>query len=124
VNDNYGHAAGDALLKAIAERLIAVQRETDTVARLGGDEFAVILNNLDQPEHAHVPAGRIVDQLSPPYRIDGRDHDIGASIGLSIFPRDDTDPEELLRKADMAMYQAKEARSVEEPHEKVTAIAV
>lgn len=109
VNDTYGHAVGDALLKEVAQRLTAEKRETDTVARLGGDEFAVILNHLDRAENADVPMNRIAERLSGSYTINDHELTVSASIGISLFPLDTANREELLRKADMAMYRNKES---------------
>jgi diguanylate cyclase (GGDEF)-like protein/PAS domain S-box-containing protein len=107
VNDTLGHPSGDALLKAVTERLQACVRDTDTVARLGGDEFAILQIGIGRPEEADILARRIIDTVSVPYELDGQQVVIGASIGIAIAPTDGLDPDELLKKADMALYKAK-----------------
>ena len=109
VNDTLGHAAGDRLLRAVAERLRSRVRETDTVARLGGDEFALVIENLGRPEHAALVARKLLDALEAPIRVDGQEARVGASIGAALYPRDAEDPAVLLRLADAAMYAAKAA---------------
>ncbi len=108
VNDSLGHAAGDALLGAMAVRLSACVRNHDTLARLGGDEFILVLENLSREELAAVVARKIVDSLKPPFLLEGHEFFISSSIGVSLYPKDGTDRETLLRNADMAMYRAKE----------------
>ena len=107
VNDAMGHAAGDALLIAVAERLRGAVRKTDTVARLGGDEFAVLLTDVGHPDVAGALAGKLVDRIGQPYMLDRRRISVGASIGISLYPRDGATIDELLRHADAAMYAAK-----------------
>ena len=107
VNDTLGHAVGDALLKAAAERLQGCVRERDTVARLGGDEFAVIQTGADQPLGATTLALRIIEAISEPYQISDHRIVIGASVGISVSPHDATDAHQLLRNADLALYRAK-----------------
>jgi diguanylate cyclase (GGDEF)-like protein len=107
VNDTLGHAVGDGLLKAAAERLQGCVRERDTVARLGGDEFAVIQTGADQPLGATTLALRIIEAISEPYQINDHRIVIGASVGISVAPHDATDAHQLLRNADLALYRAK-----------------
>jgi diguanylate cyclase (GGDEF)-like protein/PAS domain S-box-containing protein len=107
VNDTLGHAVGDALLRTAAARLQHCVREGDTVARLGGDEFAIILCSMSERDDALSTAERIVNVLSGPYRVDGRDVIVGASVGVSIAPDDGREPEILLKKSDIALYRAK-----------------
>lgn len=107
VNDNLGHDVGDNVLKKTAERLIACIREYDTVARLGGDEFIVILDQMDNISNIKAIAQRILDNLSNPFRFANQTAIIGGSIGIAIFPNDGEDAQILLKRADMAMYQAK-----------------
>ena len=109
VNDRLGHAAGDELLKAIAARLRQSVRETDLVARLGGDEFVVLLERIQQPEHGAPVAEKIRRALASPLGMEGQAPPVSASIGLAVYPRDGTDERELMRKADEAMYAAKQA---------------
>jgi diguanylate cyclase (GGDEF)-like protein len=109
VNDTLGHPVGDALLREVTARLVRQVRETDTVARLGGDEFAIVQANVDRPEWTNLLAQRIIDVVTAPYEIDGHDVRIGTSIGIALAPADGSDPDQLLRNADMALYRAKEA---------------
>jgi diguanylate cyclase (GGDEF)-like protein len=110
VNDSLGHQEGDALLKAVGQRLRSCMRESDLVFRMGGDEFTVILPNLERPEDAVVLARRILASFNESLRLPGQ-HDfmIGASIGIAVFPSDGTSAEQLVRNADAAMYAAKES---------------
>jgi diguanylate cyclase (GGDEF)-like protein/PAS domain S-box-containing protein len=107
VNDAMGHAAGDELLIAVAERLRGAVRKTDTVARLGGDEFAVLLPDVGGPEVAGALAAKLVERIGQPYMLGRRRVAVGASIGISLFPRDGATTDELLSRADAAMYAAK-----------------
>ncbi len=108
VNDLYGHAAGDKLLKVVAERLLKCAREVDTVARLGGDEFAIIFTNIEDDNNIITIADRIINSIQKPIEIDGNVVQIGTSIGISFFPNDADTPVELIRMADVALYQAKD----------------
>jgi diguanylate cyclase (GGDEF)-like protein/PAS domain S-box-containing protein len=108
VNDSLGHAAGDILLREAADRLSACVREGDTLARLGGDEFLMILSGVDDSADAQKVAERVTEMFGKPFRIEGKEHFITASIGITLFPLDGTDAQILLRNADLAMYQAKE----------------
>jgi len=107
VNDALGHATGDELLVAVAERLRAAVRKTDAVARLGGDEFAVLLTDVEHPDVAGALAGKLVDRIGQPYMLSGRRIEVGVSIGISVFPRNGTTADALLSHADAAMYAAK-----------------
>jgi diguanylate cyclase (GGDEF)-like protein/PAS domain S-box-containing protein len=108
VNDSLGHSAGDALLKETARRLKASLRETDVLARLGGDEFAIIqTSNNDQREDAIALAIRIIECLDDPFKIEGNMLNIGTSIGIALAPEDGTDSNNLMKRADMALYRAK-----------------
>jgi diguanylate cyclase (GGDEF)-like protein/PAS domain S-box-containing protein len=107
VNDALGHAAGDELLIAVAERLRGAVRKTDVVARLGGDEFAVLLTDVANPDVAGALAAKLVERIGQPYMLNRRRIAVGASIGISLFPRDGATTDELLSRADAAMYAAK-----------------
>jgi diguanylate cyclase (GGDEF)-like protein/PAS domain S-box-containing protein len=109
VNDTYGHHHGDELLKAVAGRIRALLRESDTVARLGGDEFAVLLPKADA-HGATLVAERIVNAIAEPFVIEGQTLDVGTSIGIAVFPDHGRDAETLINQADAAMYVAKRAR--------------
>jgi diguanylate cyclase (GGDEF)-like protein len=106
VNDSLGHSVGDALLVAVTERLQRVVRGADTVARLGGDEFAIVQAGA-KPTDATELAGRIIETLSEPFEVLGHQVNIGASVGIAMAPTDGSEPEQLLRNADMALYRAK-----------------
>ncbi|HEY6452970.1 MAG TPA: EAL domain-containing protein [Steroidobacteraceae bacterium] len=108
INDSIGHSGGDQLLTIVAQRLRSCIKDGDTVARLGGDEFTVILRNLASVDSASDIAQRIIDALQRPVSIAGRDHFVRASIGITLFPDDGNTIEELMRNADLAMYQAKD----------------
>ena len=107
VNDTLGHPVGDALLRAVAERLAGCVREEDTAARLGGDEFAIVQVGMGQPGAAGALARRLVEALSAPYEVLGHQVVVGTSVGIAIAPEDGEDPDELLKRADMALYRAK-----------------
>ena len=108
VNDSLGHAAGDELLKEVAKLLRECIRAADTVARFGGDEFALLVEETT-PGEADMTARRISDTLSRSILIGGHSHFVSASIGISLYPSDGADSDTLLKNADSAMYQAKEA---------------
>jgi diguanylate cyclase (GGDEF)-like protein len=108
VNDSLGHAAGDQLLSIVAQRLRACVKDGDTVARLGGDEFTIILRNVADAASVSAVADRIIHSMLLPVRLDGKDHQIRASIGVTMYPADGTQLDALLRNADLAMYRAKD----------------
>ncbi|MCS3765452.1 bifunctional diguanylate cyclase/phosphodiesterase [Bradyrhizobium centrosematis] len=107
INDSLGHPIGDALLKEVGRRLTAVVDESDTVARLGGDEFAVVQIGRSEETAARSLARRLVEVISAPYEIDDHQIVIGVSIGISLSPQDGSNPDELLKNADLALYRAK-----------------
>ena len=111
VNDTLGHAAGDTLLRLVAERISRCLRSEDTLARLGGDEFAVLLNEgITNWEQAAEFADRVISVVTPPYALEGHEAQVGVSIGITVCAREDegsANPALLLRQADMALYQAK-----------------
>lgn len=108
INDSFGHAVGDAVLVAVAERLASVAKEGDTVARLGGDEFVLMLLDLDGGDDAVGVAQQVLSALALPLRIEPRSLHVSASIGISVYPGDGSDSETLLRHADVALYRAKQ----------------
>ena len=107
VNDSLGHAAGDELLRQVAQRLRELLREEDTVARIGGDEFAVLLPRLAASRDATQVARMLVASLCAPFGVEGRQVSIGVSLGIALFPTHGRDPAALLRRADAALYRAK-----------------
>ncbi|MBL8383767.1 MAG: EAL domain-containing protein [Burkholderiales bacterium] len=109
INDSLGHHAGDSLLKEVANRLRGALRDADVVARLGGDEFLVAVGDLGAPGDATRVAAKVLAAVSAPVSLDNRQVYVTPSIGVSLFPRDGTDAEELIRHADSAMYRAKES---------------
>ena|GEM_PF-1089124 len=125
VNDSFGHETGDALLKHVANQLRACVRETDVVARLGGDEFVALLTDVETPGNCVRVANTILASLTKPVALLGHKLQPGTSIGITFFDDDHDDPEQLLRQADMAMYQAKQSGGnayrffAEDMHERV-----
>jgi diguanylate cyclase (GGDEF)-like protein len=107
VNDTLGHSIGDKLLQAAAGRMRACTREADVVARLGGDEFAIVQVAFDQPADATSLATRLIEAVGAPYRLDGHQVVVGTSIGIAIAPSDGTDPNQLMKNADLALYRSK-----------------
>ncbi|WP_152044835.1 putative bifunctional diguanylate cyclase/phosphodiesterase [Aureimonas psammosilenae] len=107
VNDTYGHATGDELLRQVAARLRAAMREGEFVARIGGDEFVVLQSSGTQPGKAGDLAQRIIAALTSPFDPGGRRVTIGTSVGVAIFPRDGAEPNQLVKRADIALYRAK-----------------
>lgn len=109
VNDTLGHAIGDELLRQLGQRLAQCIRTRDTVGRLGGDEFALILRLQDGPSNATMLAAKIRDVLRQPFDLLGHETLATASIGVTLYPQDATDPETLIKFADTAMYRSKQA---------------
>lgn len=108
VNDSFGHAVGDLLLKALGKRLKSSLREGDTVARIGGDEFVILLTQVKQAQDSAVAAQKILDSIQTPLHLDGNDIQVTASIGIALYPQDGENRETLLEKADRALYRAKQ----------------
>jgi len=108
VNDTLGHHYGDLLLRQVARRLESCVGEADMVARQGGDEFAVILESIASPVDAAAVASRVLDALAPKFEVGGHEFFITASVGINVYPLDDSDVHDLLKNADAAMYLAKE----------------
>lgn len=107
VNDTFGHAEGDELLKTLARRLANCVRAGDTLSRQGGDEFTILLPDLVQAEDAVIIVGKIMEELQSPFNVAGQEFRATASIGISIFPRDGENADLLLKNADIAMYKVK-----------------
>ena len=107
INDSLGHSIGDQVLVAIAQRLQALLRPGDTVARLGGDEFAILLDRVDEVQHATRVAGRVQRELALPFHLNGHEVYTSASIGITLSASGYDRPEDVLRDADIAMYRAK-----------------
>ena len=109
INDSLGHMAGDQVLVEVASRLSACVRENDTVARVGGDEFVLLLLNFDGLKQCHAILKRILESVKLPIYMNGQAAYVSASIGFTLFPLNPSEPEQLLRDADQAMYSAKQA---------------
>lgn len=109
INDSLGHAVGDCLLQEVAARLGDCVRETDTVSRQGGDEFILLLTELQDPDASLPVLSKIMHRLQDPFMVEGNELSTSVSIGVATYPADGTDFESLRKKADMAMYRAKEA---------------
>jgi diguanylate cyclase (GGDEF)-like protein len=109
INDNHGHKCGDEVLRVTAARLLDAVRSDDTAARIGGDEFVMILGELRNGLHAGLMGNRVIKSITQPIPWQDRTVNVSASLGISVAPTDGTDPEELLKKADDAMYVAKKS---------------
>jgi diguanylate cyclase (GGDEF)-like protein len=108
VNDKLGHAIGDAILKSAAERMLGAVREADIVARVGGDEFVIVQTLVRSSDHAKSLAGRVIKALSQAHSVEGESVLVSASVGIALAPLDGAAADELLQKADKAMYRSKE----------------
>jgi diguanylate cyclase (GGDEF)-like protein len=111
INDSYGHEAGDAVLLTIAKRLTDTTRTDDTISRHGGDEFLYLLMEISEEQDAATVAKKIIQAVQVPCVVGGGELRVNTSIGISIFPRDGTTVEALIRNADAAMYRAKQSQS-------------
>lgn len=109
INDTHGHAAGDCVLRETAQRLQDGIRDSDLAARLAGDEFLIVLRYLSGPEHAGTVAGKLIEALARPCLFRGQELSVSASVGIAIYPSDADSAAELIKAADLAMYQAKQA---------------
>ena len=107
INDSLGHSAGDKLLQQVAQRIDGILREDDTVARLGGDEFTILLQDISESHRAAEAASRVIEILNEPFDLKGHRVSVAPSIGIVLYPDHATTSEELLKKADTAMYHAK-----------------
>jgi len=110
INDTHGHEYGDRILIEAAQRMQTCIRDTDLVARIGGDEFVVLLEMISVPEGATQIAEKLIQEISKPYTIKAKTLSIGVSIGISLYPQHDVSSAGLLKKADQALYGAKEGR--------------
>ena len=108
INDSLGHAAGDVLLREVSQRLVSQLRIGDTICRIGGDEFVVVLPEVKRSSDVAQVAQKVIEQVSQPVVVDGRELAVTCSIGITVFPEDGRDAETLIRNADAAMYHAKE----------------
>ncbi|MGZ3240194.1 MAG: putative bifunctional diguanylate cyclase/phosphodiesterase [Burkholderiaceae bacterium] len=109
VNDRMGHAAGDEILQQAGQRIRSCVRNTDTAARIGGDEFTVIMAEVNKVIRVEILARKILDELAKPFLIQKNNVHISGSIGITLFPQDAATPEDMIRNADLAMYEAKKA---------------
>jgi len=109
INDIHGHRQGDLVLIEVARRLKSCVRAADTVARLGGDEFVLLLGDLADVEECEHTLDRVITALKTPFDIAGQSPLLSASLGVTLYPDDDSDPDALIRHADQAMYNAKQA---------------
>lgn len=107
INDIYGHSVGDSVLKEITDRLLKIMRRSDSVIRFGGDEFTIVADHIKNIDDAVAIANKIISAGFEPVKIDGTSLQVGLNVGVSLYPNDGTELEELLRKADIAMYSAK-----------------
>lgn len=107
INDTHGHAAGDAVLKQVAQRLTGNARKEDTVARVGGDEFVIVMGSLNQLDDTREPAAKLIDAVARPYLVDGLELQLSTSIGIALFPDDANEVHPLIAAADAALYAAK-----------------
>jgi len=108
INDTLGHTTGDHLLVEVSQRIAHNLREVDTVSRMGGDEFMVLLPNIDSGKDANLVAQKLLSAMSTPFDLAGRQYHITVSIGISQYPEDGDEADDIIRHADIAMYQAKE----------------
>ena len=111
INDKMGHAAGDELLRQVAERLLSCIRGSDTACRYGGDEFVLLLPEVDGETRALAVAAKIRARLAEPYMLDGHPVLVTASIGVALYPVDGLSQSDLIKQADVAMYLAKTVKN-------------
>ena len=109
INDQFGHETGDALLIAVSQRMQATLRDVDTLARMGGDEFVAVLTNVESIQDCIQMVTRVLQACSEPVHIDGCDLRVTASIGVTVYPQDNAEADQLMRHADQAMYEAKQS---------------
>ncbi len=111
INDNYGHAVGDEILRVVGKRLAKTVRIDDAVARNGGDEFTILVEGIEEPADAALVAEKVINAFSEPFKLQDAEYFVTASIGISIYPDDADTPDGLIQNADIAMYRAKDAGS-------------
>jgi len=109
INDSFGHTSGDSVLKLVSKRVSEILRASDTLARLGGDEFVAILEDKHEEPQTQLVAKKIIEVISKPFKLFDYEFSLSVSIGISVYPKDGGSPEELLQKADGAMYSVKSA---------------
>ncbi len=109
INDQYGHKAGDELLVAVSRRMKAALRDVDTLARMGGDEFVAVLTDVDSAQDCILLVKRVLKACAEPVVINGQEVRVTASIGVTLYPQDNAEPDQLMRHADQAMYEAKQS---------------
>lgn len=109
INDTHGHPAGDRVLQLVRDRVASICRGEDTFARYGGDEFVLILPGMGTPEDVVTVVKRLLQLFIEPFKLKGKSHRVGSSVGIALYPEDGTSVTELLKRADMALYTAKEA---------------
>ncbi|MCU7819766.1 MAG: GGDEF domain-containing protein, partial [gamma proteobacterium symbiont of Lucinoma myriamae] len=107
INDNFGHQAGDKVLKVIASRFQEILRQVDMVARLGGDEFVIIINSITQHDDILEVLGKLIKTINKPISLNSEEIKVTSSIGISVYPDDGIETDILLNNADKAMYKAK-----------------
>ncbi|MCZ6818146.1 MAG: diguanylate cyclase, partial [Calditrichaeota bacterium] len=123
INDRHGHAVGDRLLQAVATRLKGNMRQSDTIARLGGDEFTILLTGIKSMKDVSRTAQKVLSVVSRPFAIDGHQLGVTCSIGVSVFPHDGSDTESLIKRADFAMYRAKNQGKGNYQHFDITVVS-
>ena len=123
INDRHGHAVGDRLLQAVATRLKGNMRQSDTIARLGGDEFTILLTGIKSMKDVSRTAQKVLSVVSRPFAIDGHQLGVTCSIGVSVFPHDGSDTESLIKRADFAMYRAKNQGKANYQHFDITVVS-
>jgi diguanylate cyclase (GGDEF)-like protein len=107
VNDRFGHAVGDQLLRKFTQRMVHCVRASDTVGRIGGDEFTILIDDIEQADHAEIVAAKIRSTFDQPFKLDNHLLNVSASIGIAVCPDHGSSKRQLLQRADVAMYVAK-----------------
>ena len=107
INDEHGHAVGDSVLKEVARRLRECVRDVDTAARMGGDEFTLLITDVKDSKAPSLVANKIIGLISAPILLEGVEYGLGVSVGISLYPEDGRDADQLIVVADAAMYHSK-----------------